>query len=126
MADAPIDNVEKRRQQWTKESLDRRREFLLKKGCDAEAVILMKGDELVQMCLVAENLVTGILPKKEVTVATVVDPMALMMQIIKQMRLDTKQREEQLRLENERRDEQMKIEKEARQEERERYERQLQ
>ena len=88
------EEVEKRRQYFVKLALDKRIEFLTKKGCDPEILKQLKGDELVQTCLIAEGLVAGALPiKKQEPVTTAqpqsnIDPMMVMMQMMQQMRED--------------------------------------
>ena len=80
--DPAADAIAKRRQCWTKESLDRRRAFLEKSGLDPDELASLKGEELVHYCLVTEGLVAGKLPLKQIKAA---DPVALMMQMWKKM-----------------------------------------
>ena len=92
------DETEKRRQHWTKESIERRRDFLEKKGCDPELIKKMEGKELVQKCLIAEGLIAGTLPKKQETVEVgqtqgTIDPMTVVLQLMQQMRADNERRE---------------------------------
>ena len=112
-------DLERRKQYWTKEGLDRRRSALEKVGCDPEVLSSMKGDELVQACLIAEGLVAGQLPKKKETMPATVDPMTMMMQMLQQMKADSEQRmieserkAEKFRIESEQKAEQMRLESE--------------
>jgi len=104
------EEVEKRRQYFVKLALDKRIEFLTKKGCDPEILKQLKGDELVQTCLIAEGLVAGALPiKKQEPVTTAqpqtnIDPMTMMMQMLQQMRADSDRRDD----ENKRREAELK------------------
>jgi hypothetical protein len=98
-AGAGVDEIEKCRQKWTKENLDRRMQFLVQKhDCDADVIASLKGDELVNWCLVAEGLVAGVLPKKEVKP---IDAVSVMMLMVEQMRKDSDRRDraEELRRE---------------------------
>ena len=68
----------------------------------------------MQLCLVAENVIAGVLPKKEAKAEMAIDPMTMMLNIMERMRVDSERRDEQMRLdrenmraEKERRDEQM-------------------
>ena len=92
--DPAADAIAKRRQYWTKESLERRRAFLEKSGLDPEELASLKGEELVHYCLVTEGLVAGKLPLKQVKTA---DPMAVMMQIWEKMESNRLAREEERR-----------------------------
>ena len=108
------DELKKRKQHWTKEGLDRRKAFLIKQDCDAEAIANLKGDELVNLCLVAEGLVAGTLPRKVVR-TTMLDPSTtLMMHMLDQMRLDGERRDREFRGDTERRDREFRAAKDLR------------
>jgi len=92
--DPAADAIAKRRQYWTKESLERRRAFLEKSGLDPEELASLKGEELVHYCLVTEGLVAGKLPLKQVKTA---DPMVVMMQMWEKMESNRLAREEEKR-----------------------------
>ena len=115
------EEVEKRRQYFVKLALDKRIEFLTKKGCDPEILKQLKGDELVQTCLIAEGLVAGALPiKKQEPVTTAqpqtnIDPMMMMMQMMQQMREDREEaKKEALRREDENKRREAELKEQAR------------
>ena len=123
------EEVEKRRQYFVKLALEKRIEFLTKKGCDPEILKQLKGDELVQTCLIAEGLVAGALPiKKQEPVTTAqpqsnIDPMMMMMQMMQQMREDREEaKKEALRREDENKRREAELKEQARVQA-ERYER---
>jgi hypothetical protein len=95
MTDQGADNVERRRQAWTKESLEKRKDFLVKKGSDAEAVAKMTGAELVHACLLAEGFSEKSVAKKEVkaqVTGAAAGGMELMMMFFQQMKEDNDRR----------------------------------
>jgi hypothetical protein len=102
VGDAAKEELDRRRQFWTKENLDRRRDFLDKKNCDLEIIGQLKGEELVQLCLIAEGLLAGTLPLKKHKAEPAaqqiqgLDPMTVMLQMMQQMRADADRREREI------------------------------
>ena len=59
-----VTQVEQRKVHWKKESIERRKQFLVKAKCDPESINSASSDELVNFCLIVEGLMAGQLPLK--------------------------------------------------------------
>ena len=103
------DKAEERRKVWTKENVDKRKEQLIKHGCDKVWVGSLSNEELVQNILITEGLAAGKLtmaqpstpashstPKTVPTVQSIstvpTDTTQLMLMMIQQMREDSERR----------------------------------